>query len=186
MSYSLKLQTAADTLRGGGVVAYPTEAVWGLGCDPFNHRAIERLLAIKQRDPAKGLILIAASIAQIEPFIIDLNSEQLAQLSSNWPGPYTYLIPANSYVPLLIKGAHSSVALRVSAHRTVVDLCRAFGGPIVSSSANIAGLPAAKWPWQVHRRFATKIDFQLPGVIGAANRPTEIRDLVTDKVIRSA
>jgi L-threonylcarbamoyladenylate synthase len=183
--YSLNLQTAVDVLHRGGVVAYPTEAVWGLGCDPFNEAAVERLLRIKQRDPAKGLILVAASIQQFEPLLEGLGEQQRQELESHWPGPYTYIVPANCRTPLLIKGKHSGVALRVSAHKPVVALCNAFGGPIVSSSANLAGMPAAKWPWQLQRQLADKLDYLLPGQLGGGNNPSEIRDLISGKILRN-
>jgi L-threonylcarbamoyladenylate synthase len=183
--YSLNLQAAVDTLRSGGVVAYPTEAVWGLGCDPLNEAAVERVLRLKQRDSSKGLILIAACIQQFEPYLDELTAQQRQELERHWPGPYTYIVPANNRVTRLIKGEHSGVALRVSAHKPAVDLCKAFGGPIVSSSANLAGLPAAKWPWQVHKQLANQLDYLLPGQLGGGNKPSQIRDLISGKILRN-
>tara|TARA_R110000868_G_scaffold391396_1_gene661401 strand:- start:51441 stop:52001 length:561 start_codon:yes stop_codon:yes gene_type:complete len=182
--YTLQLQTAVDVLHRGGVVAYPTEAVWGLGCNPFNAQAVERLLQLKQRDPAKGLILVAASIKQFEPFLEGLSEQHRETLNQHWPGPYTYLVPANKHVPALIKGQHSSVALRVSAHKQVVELCQAFGGPVVSSSANIAGEPAPIHAWQVQQQLGDALDYLLPGQVGDASRPSEIRDLISGQVLR--
>lgn len=181
---SLKVKVAADTLRAGGVIAYPTEAVWGLGCDPHNAAAVSRLLALKQRDPAKGLILVAADIDQLAPYLSGLSDQHLAQLHRAWPGPYTFIVPDNGYPPALIKGDFKSVALRVSANKQVADLCRAFGGPIVSTSANMAGLPAPKWSWRVAQQLGHGVDFLLPGSVGGATKPSEIRDLMSDKVIR--
>lgn len=184
MASSLQIQQAAKVLRQGGVIAYPTEAVWGLGCDPHDERAINRLLAIKQRPAEKGLILIAASLEQFAPYLEGLDAEQLAILELSWPGPITFIVPDNGYTPELVRGNHRSVALRVTAHRQTAELCRCFGGPIVSTSANRAGLPAAKWPWQVQRQLAGKLDYQLSGQLGRLNKPTEIRDLLTGKTIR--
>ena len=182
---ALKVKFAAEVLRAGGVIAYPTEAVWGLGCDPGNSAAVLRLLALKQRDPAKGLILVAADIAQFSPYLKGLPEQQLSRLSNAWPGPYTFIVPDNGYAPPLIKGHFSSVALRVSANKQVADLCRAFGGPIVSTSANLAGQPTPKWPWLVQQQLGQGFDFILPGCLGRSAKPSEIRDLITDKVIRS-
>ncbi|MCR8923861.1 L-threonylcarbamoyladenylate synthase [Dasania sp. GY-MA-18] len=184
MSYTQTIQTAVDVLHRGGVVAYPTEAVWGVGCDPFNSQAVERLLQLKQRDPAKGLILVAAAIEQLEPFLTGLSKQHCQTLNQYWPGPYTFLVPANKQVPDLIKGQHSSVALRVSAHPLVAELCRAFGGPIVSSSANIAGQPAPTEAKQVQSQLGDGLDYLLPGQVGDASRPSEIRDLLSGKVLR--
>lgn len=185
MSQNSSLQTAVDTLQHGGVVAYPTEAVWGVGCDPYNEQAVQRLLQLKQRDPAKGLILIAGSISQFEPLLTELSEQQRGHLEAHWPGPYTYLVPANQQVPSLIKGEHRSVALRVSAHQPVVDLCAAFGGPIVSSSANLAGMPAAKTEQEVQQQLADNLDYVLSGPLGGNNNPSEIRDLISGQVIRN-
>ena len=169
-------------------MAYPTEGVWGLGCDPFNPAAVQRLLRLKQRDPAKGLILIAGDIGQLEPLLTDISQSQRQQLLEAWPAPVTepvtYIVPANNRVPTLVKGEHSGIALRVSAHKPVIDLCRAFGGPVVSSSANIAGMPAAQWPWQIKRQLGDQLDFLLPGPLGGAKKPSEIRDLISGTVLR--
>ena len=181
---ALKVKFAAEVIRAGGVIAYPTESVWGLGCDPHNRAAVSRLLALKQRDPAKGLILVAADMAQFSPYLKGLSRQHLSQLSLAWPGPLTFLVPDNGYAPRLITGKFKSVALRVSAHKQVADLCRAFGGPIVSTSANLAGLPTPRWPWLIHQQLGQGIDFLLPGCLGRSAKPSEIRDLITDKVIR--
>ena len=105
------IQQAADTLKQGGVIAYPTEAVWGLGCDPHNTDAMEQLLSLKSRDPAKGVILIAASYEQVLPymdasFMEELSHEKKLQLTHTWPGANTWLVPPSEKVPALIKGQH--------------------------------------------------------------------------------
>ena len=132
------LDAAVAALRDGGVIAYPTEGVWGLGCDPDNDAAVAQLLRLKQRDPAKGLILIAASIEQFAPWLEGLPPELHAPLVASWPGPNTWLVPDNGRTHALVRGAHECVALRVSDHQGVIALCQAFGGPIVSTSANKA------------------------------------------------
>lgn len=180
----LKVAVAADVLRAGGVIAHPTEAVWGLACDPQNAQAVSRLLQIKRRDPAKGLILVAASIEQFHGYLDGLSPELTAILTQAWPGPYTYIVPDNGFAPALIKGGFSSVALRVSNHKQVVALCRAFGGPIVSTSANITGRSALVWPWLVNRQLGQELNYLLPGQLGCTRRPSEIRDLISGKVMR--
>lgn len=141
MSQAASLAPVVTALRSGGVIAYPTEAVWGLGCDPDNDEAVAHLLRLKQRDPAKGLILVAGSIAQFAPWLEGLPLELHAPLAASWPGPNTWLVPDNGRTHALVRGAHDSVALRVSDHPGVIELCEAFGGPIVSTSANRAGEP---------------------------------------------
>ncbi len=175
---------AAAVLRQGGVVAYPTEAVWGLGCDPFNSRAVQRLLLLKQRDPGKGVILIAASMDQLKPWLTDLNEQQAAQLEASWPGPYTWLVRDNGYTPELIKGRHEKVALRVTDHPWVVALCEAFGGPLVSTSANIAGEPTLESYEAVVEAFGEEVDAVLNGPLGGLKLPSRIADLETGEVLR--
>lgn len=179
----LKLEAARRQLVAGGVIAYPTEAVWGLGCDPQNPVAVAKLLAIKGRNVSKGLILVAASIEQFAPYLQGLDAARRATLDASWPGPVTWLVPDNGYAPAWIKGQHSSVALRVSAHKQVAALCVAFAGPLVSTSANPAGKPTARWPWQVQAQL-WGLDYCLPGQVGSSDRPSEIRDLMSGNILR--
>ena len=177
------LEDAAAHLRAGGVVAYPTEAVWGLGCDPDNTDALERLLALKVRDPAKGLILIASGIEQFEPWLVGLDDTQRARLVSRWPGPVSWLVPDNGRSHPLVRGAHSSVALRVSDHPLVRALCEAFGGPLISSSANRASEAPCLSAEDIRQVFDDRV-FVVDGPLGGRTRPSEIRDLLTNDVLR--
>lgn len=178
------LRLAVRQLRAGGIIAYPTEGVWGLGCDPDNSDALRRLLALKQRDPAKGLILIAASEAQLAPRLAPLTAAQQAALAATWPGPVTWIVPHNDTVSPLVSGYSSGVAARVSAHLVASALCRAFGGPLISTSANPSGLPAATSALTVRRYFGRRLDYLLPGALGGRHGPSEIRDLLNDKLLR--
>lgn len=182
---ALRLTSALQALHDGGVVACPTEAVWGLSCDPQNPRAVMRLLQLKQRPIAKGLILVAADSRQLEFLLHDLPQQQREQLAATWPGPATWLVPHHDRVAPWIRGAHRAVAVRVSAHPVVSALCQAWGGPLVSTSANPAGAQPAQACFQVHRYFGEAVDSLLPGAIGGADKPTEIRDLASGRVIRA-
>ncbi|WP_445619546.1 L-threonylcarbamoyladenylate synthase [Kushneria sp. Sum13] len=177
------LKDAAVSLIDGGVVAYPTEAVWGLGCDPDNTKALERLLALKMRDPAKGLILIAASIEQFEPWLAGLDATQRARLQASWPGPVSWLVPDNGRAHPLVRGEHASVALRVSDHPLVQALCEAFGGPLVSSSANRASEAPCLAAEEIRQVFRDQV-LIVDGPLGGRTRPSEIRDLLTNDVLR--
>lgn len=179
------LEEAVAALRAGGVIAYPTEAVWGLGCDPDDEQALTRLLRLKARDPAKGVILVAASIGQFAPWLEGLPFELHAPLVASWPGPTTWLVPDNGRARALVRGCHDRVALRVSAHPLVAVLCDAFGGPIVSTSANRAGEPPAMSTEQVRAAFGDALDVVVEGELGGLERPSVIRDLVTGRVLRS-
>ena len=181
----LQLRRAARIVARGGVIAYPTEAVFGLGCDPGNETAVRRLLAIKQRPMVKGLILIAADLAQLEPFIKPLDIESLSRVQATWPGPVTWLLPARSRVPVCLRGHHDTLAVRVTAHPLAAALCRIWGGPLVSTSANISGRPPARTALAVRRQLGQVVDYVLPGRVGGADRPTEIRDLRSGRVVRT-
>lgn len=184
------LPTAADLaravacLRAGGLIAYATEAVWGLGCDPFNDSAVARLLALKQRDAAKGLILIAADIEQIRPWLGGLNARQQEAVLASWPGPYTWIVPA-PHAPACLRGQHSGLAVRVSAHAGVQALCRAWGGALVSTSANRSGEPPLADAQALRAAFGPALDYILPGALGGDARPSEIRDAVSGAVLRA-
>jgi L-threonylcarbamoyladenylate synthase len=183
---SWQLRQAARIVHGGGVIAYPTEAVFGLGCDPFDPHAVYRLLALKQRPWEKGLILIAADLAQLEPFILPLSEKELATVNATWPGPVTWLLPARPETPQWLRGTHHSIAVRVSDHPVARALCRACGHALVSTSANPAGKPPARSPLKVRQAFGSQIDYIVAGPLGELAQPTPIRDLATKKFIRSA
>jgi L-threonylcarbamoyladenylate synthase len=179
------LALACQALRLGKVIAYPTEAVWGFGCDPDNEQAVTRILTLKQRAVEKGLILVASSPGEIKPLLDNLSASQRQQLDATWPGPVTWLIPDQAQLyPNWIKGEHQSVAIRLSDHPVVRALCRGFGGPIVSTSANRAGQPEIRSRLKLEQEFASSIDYIVPGDLGNATAPSTIRDLVTGQVIR--
>lgn len=181
----LRLKLALGALAAEGVVACPTEAVWGLSCDPDSRRAVDRLLALKRRPEGKGLILVAASEAQLEFLLRDLPPEQRAILSAGWPGPNTWLVPHRGRVATWIHGDFETVAVRVSGHPVVRLLCREWGGPLVSTSANPAGAQAPRFGFQVRRYFGDALDAILPGAIGRSARPSRIRDLSTGDLVRA-
>jgi L-threonylcarbamoyladenylate synthase len=179
------VRRAVGVLRAGGVVAYPTEAVYGLGCDPLNEAAVLRLLAIKGRPLDKGLIVIASDMAQLAPFIETLTSEMRQRLDATWPGPVTWLLPARPHTPSWLRGRHASLAVRVTAHPLASALCEAFGGPLVSTSANPSGRPPARSPLQVRLR-CPSVDLILHGPTGDLKSPTPIRDAATGQTLRAA
>ena len=178
---------AVDALRRGGVIAYPSEAVWGLGCDPRDEAATLRLLALKQREVEKGLILIAADEAQLAPFIdmAALDTGQCDAVRATWPGPHTWIVPASPAAPRWITGAHAGIAVRVSAHQPVVELCRAYGGALVSTSANLSGQPPAHHRAELDPKLLERIDGVCIGETGGLSSPTAIRDARTGEVLRA-
>lgn len=187
MTARLSPRESAAALRRGGVIAYPTEAVWGLGCDPFDEAAVMRLLDIKQRDVAKGLILAAGDYAQLDGLLdwSRLPPDRAEAVHASWPGPRTWIVPATARVPHWITGLHTGVAVRLSAHPTVVALCEAFGGPVVSTSANLSGAPPAFAHDELDPRLLGRIDGVCEGETGGLEAPTPIRDALTGTVLRT-
>ncbi len=168
-----------------GVFAYPTEAVFGLGCNPWNAAAVERILAIKRRPMRKGLILIAADFAQLRPFVEPLPAAGMAAILATWPGPNTWLLPVRPQTPLWLCGDRPTLAVRVTAHPLAAALCRQAGMALVSTSANRAGLPPAKTTLEARLRLGRDLDLVVPGRVGQNPRPSTIRDARTGQVIRA-
>jgi L-threonylcarbamoyladenylate synthase len=186
--YSLaQLQDAAEALRQGNVLAYPTEAVFGLGCDPHNRTAFERIFALKQRPATQGVLLIAADFAQVERYVdmAQVPAGVLAQVRASWPGPFTWVFPRSAEVPDWVAGAHPGIALRVTAHAPAAALCRAFGGALVSTSANIHGKPPARDLQTIVDYFGDALDGMVDAPLGGAAQPTTIRDALTGAIIRT-
>lgn len=177
---------AAELIRSGGVVAYPTEAVFGLGCDPMDEQAVLRILALKERSVFEGVILIAASIRQLEPFIHPLTESMRELVFPTWPGPHTWIVPARADCPAWIRGRHETIAVRVTAHPLAAELCARAGCAVVSTSANLHGAPPARSADEVEGYFGARVDFILPGETGGLERPTAIRDAVSGTVMRRA
>ncbi len=185
-----QLHQSARIIREGGIIAYPTEAVFGLGCDPLNPDAVLRLLALKQRPVGKGLVLIASNIEQLTPFIAPLDTRQQDTLESSWPGPVTWLVPAKPETPVWLKGHHDTVAVRVTNHPIAAALCQTVGHALVSTSANRSGCRPAKNPLQIRNYFSKqgnlKIDRIVTGPLGGEAKPSVIKDLSTGITIRPA
>jgi L-threonylcarbamoyladenylate synthase len=181
-AYQLRL--AARMLRSGGVIAYPTEAVFGLGCSPQDPAAVARLLALKGRAASKGLILIAAALKQLLPFIAALPPQRAAEIRASWPGPTTWVVPARPDVPPWLSGGRGTLAVRVTAHPGAAALCLACRSALVSTSANRTGAPPAHTAIAVRRELGEAIDYLLPGRCGPRRRPSRIIDALSGAILR--
>ena len=174
------------TLSERGIVAYPTEYCYGLGCDPKDQNAVRRILRLKNRSWTRGLIIIAAELRQLTG-LVDLSNESLLEAPRfSWPGPHTWLLPPLPGTPKWIRGNHHGVAVRVTAHPIARTLCRRFGSAIVSTSANRRGCSPLRTADRVHREFGTRVDFILDGQVGTASAPSSIRDAQSGKILRLA
>jgi len=173
-----------ECLERGGVIAYPTEYCFGLGCDPTNESAVRRILAIKRRPWQQGLIVIADRPERLQGVIDGRRPELLAPALASWPGPYTWLLPAAPQVAPWIKGQHSNVAVRVTAFPLVRQLCRDSRMPLVSTSANRSGRPPLREGRTVLADFGEEIDLILDERVGTATEPSTITDAATGVALR--
>jgi L-threonylcarbamoyladenylate synthase len=158
--------------------------VYGLGCDPFDAGAVARLFALKQRPATQGVLLIAADFAQVENFIGPAPAAAIARARASWPGPQTWVLPRSTQTPPWLAGAHAGIALRVTAHAHAAQLCRAFGGALVSTSANRHGQPPARTAAGVRSAFGDELAYILDAPTGGLERPTPIRNAVDGEILR--
>lgn len=186
-THSPRLRQIRDRVLAGGVGAYPTEGVWGLGCDPWNEDALARLIALKGRGSEKGLIVIAADPEQLEGLVEwPSSSKACDEILATWPGPVTWVMPASPTLPPLLTGGRNTIAVRVTHHQPVIDLCQSVGLPLVSTSANRSGHPACRSGWRVKRVFGDRLDWFLPGPLGGQKGPSEIREAGSGRILRPA
>lgn len=184
MTSWIRVDRAARILLDGGVIAYPTEAVYGIGCLPDVDESLARVVALKHRSASKGLIVVAWTIEQLEP-LADIPGGAIgAEIRRGWPGPRTWIVPARATVSPLVTGGRPTIAVRVSDHPIVRRLCRRTGSALVSTSANRSGSRPARSALAVRRQLGRTVDDVLAGPLGDATRPTEIRDARSGDIIR--
>jgi len=181
---STSYRRIAAHLRRGGLIAYPTESCYGLGCDPDNRTAVLRLLKLKQRPQHKGLILIAAGYKQVARYLQPLTPEEQARLKSDGAQAITYLMPAHHSTPRWLRGSHGTLAVRLTAHPQAALLCRGVNSALVSTSANRSGQRPARTYAECRRMLGRKV-WVLPGRVGKRKKPSTIRAWVDGQIIRS-
>lgn len=181
----MNIDQIATQLRQNEVVAYPTESVFGLGCNPLSESAVEKLLLLKQRPREKGLIVIAPSLAFLLPFIdqSQLTQKALAMLTATYDRPMTWVVPANVNTPDYLTGKFKSLAVRICSHPAVKALCERTGFALTSTSANLSGLNPCKTAEAVRQQFGTHFPV-LDAPVGNAANPSEIRDILTNQLFR--
>ncbi|KOR29500.1 hypothetical protein TI03_02150 [Achromatium sp. WMS1] len=189
-----QLRCASYIVKAGGIIAYPTEAVFGLGCDPYNQRALTKILALKGRPINKGVILIAADFNQIIPFIAPLSNlpaARITQIKASWPGPVTWVLPARNDIPHWLTGGRHTIAVRITAHPSAVALCRICKTALVSTSANSTNhlplrnsLQLRRWLQRLPGNNENHINYILPGYCGPTSRPSRIIDATSGLTLR--
>ncbi len=178
-----KIRLAIQKVNKGELIAYPTEAIYGLGCNPLDEEAVLKLLALKNRSIDKGLILIASSLEQLTPYL-QLTETIVSRIQASLSEPVTWVIPAQIWVPKWLTGTHDSLAIRITNHPVARLLCVENEGPLVSTSANVSSLPAAKKPWKVGKSLNTKKLFIVPGEVGDLKQATPILDILNQQKLR--
>jgi len=187
MKNNLNRQAAVAALKQNQVIVYPTEAVWGMGCDPQSQIAVEHLLTIKQRPVEKGLILIAANFEQVEKYvnITKLSADIKQQVFDSWPGSVTWLLPCSPLAPDWLTGGSDLIAVRVTNHPTVISLCNEFSGAIVSTSANLTGQPTCETLAQLQSLFGAQVAVYVDEPLGGNRNPSTIKHAFTGTVVRN-
>lgn len=182
----LSIEQSVQALNAGKVIAYPTEAVYGLGCDPMNQQAVSAIWSIKQRPEGMGLIVVGSNWQQLITFMSPLTTENEIKLVSSWPDSVTWVVPVALNVPVWLTGGRDTIALRWSKHPDICALCDAFGRAVVSTSANLHGHPPCLSADCVQQQLAAHPSFAgvMVGALGVGSRPTPIRDLLTGEWIR--
>ncbi len=178
---------AVALLQQGKVVAYPTEAVWGLGCDPHNVDALHKLFLLKGRSSDKGLVLVASQWAQVTPLLQSLPEDVQHNIRQSWQlgtRATTWLVPHMGLYNNVLTGGRLSVAIRLCYHPVVQQLCDLYGSPIVSTSANLSGQPAALSLEAAQAVFGAQVHY-LPGALGSASAPSRIVDALSGEIIRA-
>ncbi|MDP6437657.1 MAG: Sua5/YciO/YrdC/YwlC family protein [Gammaproteobacteria bacterium] len=182
---STLVRHAAHVLLQGGVIAYPTEGVYGLGCLPDYRESVQHILNLKGRSVSAGLILIAADSEQLQDWIAPTAAER-KRLEKKSSQPVTWLVTAREHTPGWLTGGHNTLAVRITRHPVAAALCRAADSPLVSTSANRSGRPPARTALQARRWLGNELDAVVAGPLGDASGPSEIRMAQDNRVIRAA
>ena len=183
MNVTQQVVKAATIIGEGGVIAYPTEGVYGLGCDPFNKAAVEQILALKKRDVTKGLIVIGANWQQLQPLTTAISALQLEKILQS-SQPTTWLLPASAMVPKWITGDSSQIAVRIIDHPIAKRLCE-LAGVLVSTSANVSTQASALSAVEVKAIFDNRLAMIIDAPVGNLHKPTPIIDVISNKIIRA-
>ena len=174
-----------NQLKQNEVIAYPTEAVFGLGCNPQSETAVRKLLALKQRPEEKGLILLASDLKYLLPYIDETRMTEQAWQSLEQIGEQaiTWVVPVKNTVPSYLTGKFDSIAVRLCNVPAVVELCEATGFALTSTSANLSGEPPCRSAKEVIDQFGQDFPVLHADTLGR-EKPSEIRDIFSQQIFR--
>ncbi len=186
MTQTFSLAQGVDSLRRGHIVAVPTEAVYGLSCHAENIDAVGRLLSLKGRAKNKGFIVAASDWQYLAPYVGPLSQDVVDKMQSTWPGPVTWVVPANKNMDKILRGNFDTIALRISDHPVLSGLCHLLAGAVVTTSANLSGMPPATTLAEIGQYFPGQLDGVVAGDLGGLAKPTVIRDALTGRYFRGS
>ena len=179
------LNRMVRAIAQGAVIGYPTDTIWGLGCHPLIAASVARILQMKHRGPAKGLILLSSHLEYCSDYLAT-DAEQLASLRRPTVQPTTWLVPASEFCPPWIRGNFPTVAIRITDHPLLQFLCDRLQAPLVSTSANRAGCATVRNAIQMRKQFGDQLDFIVGGFAAGTGRPSEIKSLASGTILRSS
>ncbi|RDH82835.1 MAG: threonylcarbamoyl-AMP synthase [endosymbiont of Galathealinum brachiosum] len=182
MSSTSQIQQAARIILDGGIISYPTESVFGLGCDPLNEKAVHRILKLKNRSVNKGLIIVAGDLKQLSPYI-EISENEKQKILNEKPVT-TWLVNKSSLTPNWVSGKHKKVAVRISKYPLIINLCQLINQPLISTSANPAEAEPATTSQQSEDYFFNNIDLYIDDQSERTGQPSQIKDITTDTIIR--
>ena len=177
------IKTIVECLLDGGVIIYPTDTIYGLGCDIFQHKAVERICRIKQVDPAKAqLSFVCYDLSDLSNYTKSISTPLYRMLKNYLPGPYTFILPASKQVPKILKSKKDTIGLRIPDNTIARDLVRELGHPILSSSLPGDMVEEYTDPEMIHDKFEKLVDIVIDGGIGGI-LPSTIVDCTGDEPV---
>ena len=182
MASDFSIRHAAHVINSGGIIAYPTDTIYGLGCDPYDADAVARLSDIKSRSALKQFILLAGHIEQIKAFV-DLTEDQQQKITQNKEAT-SWVIKANKHTPAWLLNKDKTVTIRLSKHSDVKKLCHILGHAIISTSANLSGQRPARNALELHQRFHSSIDKIMASNEKLTARPSKVIRLCDNHILR--
>jgi len=178
------LNRLGHAVSAGAVIGYPTDTIWGFGCDPLNFASVAHILQIKNRSPDKGLILLSSRLEFCSPYI-EIDSAQRELLLSPCARPTTWLVSASELCPWWIHGIYSTVAIRLCEHPLLEVLCGQLKAPLISTSANRAGRSTVRNALQLRLQFGAELDCIVTGFNAGSGCPSEIKSLARGTTLTS-
>lgn len=174
------IKQVAETLRNGGIIVYPTDTIYGLGCDIYQTKAIEQICRIKQIDPKKAqLSFVCCDLSHLSDFARQISNTTYRVLKEHLPGPYTFILPASKQVPKILQSKKDTIGLRVPDNKIVHELVKELGHPILSTTLPGDFVEDYTDPEIIYEKYKNLVDIVIDGGIGGSE-PSTIINCVDD------